>query len=185
MREVKPPGLAAMIGGLVRFGLSGFGGVNAQARHMFVEREAWLDDTEFAEMMSLGQVLPGPNMMNLVAILGDRWHGLIGAVLGVAALIVPPVALALVLFMSIIPIERNSHVLSAERMIIGVAVGLMVATGLRMIDGFRARALLRAVLIAFVTILLVLDVRLALPLVVLSSLSLGFFLEVLLPDGVR
>ena len=46
-------------------GISSFGGANAWARRMLVEKRGWLTDREFAERLGLGQVLPGPNIVNM------------------------------------------------------------------------------------------------------------------------
>src|SRR5690606_32371899 len=56
--------------GFAKMGLSGFGGVLAFARQIMVEERRWLDDREFAEMLALGQVLPGPNVVNLSMFVG-------------------------------------------------------------------------------------------------------------------
>jgi chromate transporter len=34
-------------------------------RRSVVERNRWLNDRDFVEILSLGQVLPGPNVINL------------------------------------------------------------------------------------------------------------------------
>lgn len=73
-----------------RLALQGFGGILAVAQHEFVERERWLSDAEFLELMAAAQVLPGPNVINLAIMLGQRhfgWRGVL-AVLG-GMLLVP------------------------------------------------------------------------------------------------
>ena len=42
-----------------------FGGVGPWARRIIVEEERWLDDREYAELLGLCQVLPGPNVGNV------------------------------------------------------------------------------------------------------------------------
>ena len=44
-----------------------------------VERERWMTPAQFLELLSLGQVLPGPNIVNMALILGDRFFGWRGA----------------------------------------------------------------------------------------------------------
>ena len=60
-------------------GLVGFGGVNAWARRMLVEKKRWLTDQDYAEVLGLGQALPGPNALNVAIFLGERWRGAAGA----------------------------------------------------------------------------------------------------------
>ena len=56
-------------------GLLGFGGVLPWARRVLVEERAWLSEREFAELLGMCQILPGPNVVNLAVILGARWQG--------------------------------------------------------------------------------------------------------------
>ena len=63
-----------------RLALQGFGGVLAVAQVELVERRGWLTRAEFVELLSASQVLPGPNVVNLALMLGDRWFGTRGAV---------------------------------------------------------------------------------------------------------
>ena len=39
-------------------------------------RGALADEREYAELLGLGQVLPGPNVGNVSIFIGDRFHGL-------------------------------------------------------------------------------------------------------------
>jgi chromate transporter len=64
--------------------LSGFGGVVFWARYRLVERERWLTEREFAELLTLGQILPGPNVLNLTVMVGYRFAGWTGAAAAVA-----------------------------------------------------------------------------------------------------
>lgn len=67
--------------GFAKIGLLGFGGIAPWARHVIVEERAWVDDREFAALLGIGQILPGPNTMNAAVMLGDRFQGAWGAVL--------------------------------------------------------------------------------------------------------
>ena len=54
-----------------------------------VEERHWLSPEEFAEVLTLCQFLPGPNIGNCAVVLGRRWFGLAGsltAFLGLFAL---------------------------------------------------------------------------------------------------
>ena len=59
-----------------RLALQGFGGVLAVAQRELVERKGWLTREQFVEMLALSQVLPGPNVVNLALMFGDRFFGL-------------------------------------------------------------------------------------------------------------
>ena len=69
--------------------LQGFGGLLPIAQRGLVERRQWLTRDEFIEMLSVGQVLPGPNVVNLALMIGDRffsWRGAFAALGGLLAL---------------------------------------------------------------------------------------------------
>ena len=67
-----------------RVSLSSFGGALFWARRGLVERQRWLTEREFVELLSLGQLLPGPNVLNLTVMVGYRFAGWSGAAAAVA-----------------------------------------------------------------------------------------------------
>jgi chromate transporter len=62
-----------------------------------VRRRGWLSTNEFAEVLTVAQLLPGPNIVNLSAYLGYRLVGPLGAVLGILCLCLPGAVLAVAL----------------------------------------------------------------------------------------
>ena len=69
-----------------RLSLQGFGGVLPVAQRELVERRRWLDKQQFVEMLAVSQVLPGPNVVNLALMFGDRCFGLRGAMTALAGM---------------------------------------------------------------------------------------------------
>jgi chromate transporter len=67
-----------------RISLSSFGGAIFWARRELVERQRWLTDREFVDLFTLGQLLPGPNVLNLTVMVGHRFAGWTGAAAAVA-----------------------------------------------------------------------------------------------------
>ena len=55
-----------------RITLSSFGGALYWTRRELVERLRWLTDREFVELLTIGQLLPGPNVLNLTVMVGHR-----------------------------------------------------------------------------------------------------------------
>jgi len=133
------PTLAAIAREIGRLGLLGFGGIGPQAYHVFVTRTQWLSPEEFAELSGVGQALPGPNIVNLVAICGDRWHGPSGTLVALAALIVPPAVVALVLAALIEPFAGAARVVAVESAIVAACAGLTLATTLRVLGTIAQR----------------------------------------------
>ena len=55
--------------------LQGFGGVLAVVQREMVENKRWMTREQFVEDWAVAQVMPGPNVVNLMLMLGDRWFG--------------------------------------------------------------------------------------------------------------
>ena len=125
---------------LLKIGLTGFGGVLPFARRALVEKKRWLSEAEFAELLSLGQSLPGPNIVNLVVMLGYRHHGVPGALNCVAAILFAPMVVVLLL---VNVYAEYANVPWVRRMMAGIAAaaaGLILTMGVRMIRAQPKRA---------------------------------------------
>ena len=124
---------AALFASFLKMGLLGFGGVLPWARRVLVDERHWLDDREFAELIGLCQVLPGPNVVNLAVIIGARCHGFVGSVIALSAILFVPVGVVLVIatFYSAVahePLARNAIAGASA-----AAAGLILGTGLRLL----------------------------------------------------
>ena len=115
-----------------RLALQGFGGVLAVAQRELVERKGWLSREEFVEMLALSQVLPGPNIVNLALMLGDRFFGVKGALSAVAGMLAVPLVIVLVLTAAYAEFSRLAVVSGALRGMGAVAAGLIIATAIRL-----------------------------------------------------
>ena len=81
-----------------RISLSSFGGAIFWTRRELVERRGWLDDSAFVDAYTLGQLLPGPNVLNLTVIVGHRFRGWTGAAAGVLGFLGWPCLVVVLLF---------------------------------------------------------------------------------------
>ncbi|MEP6740310.1 MAG: chromate transporter [Caldimonas sp.] len=124
-----------------RLALQGFGGVLAVAQRELVERKGWLTRDEFVEMLSLSQVLPGPNVVNLALMFGDRFFGLRGAAAAVGGMLLVPLFIVLGLTAAYGEFSRFAVVSGALRGMGAVAAGLIIATAARLIRTLGANRL--------------------------------------------
>lgn len=118
-----------------RMGLSGFGGVLPFARAGIVDRNGWLSNAEFAELLSLGQVLPGPNVVNLSVMLGYRFHGMRGAAAAMGGLVMVP---AVLLLLIVLVYDHFSALAFTQNLLKGmaaVAAGLVLSTAVKLAQG--------------------------------------------------
>jgi len=113
--------------------LQGFGGVLAVAQRELVERKRWLSRDEFVEMLALAQVLPGPNVVNLALMFGDRFYGMRGAFSALAGMLVVPLLIVMVLTGAYAELSRFAPVSGALRGMGAVAAGLVIATAIKLI----------------------------------------------------
>jgi chromate transporter len=113
--------------------LQGFGGVLAIAQRELVERRRWLTREQFLEMLSLSQVLPGPNVVNLSLMFGDRHFGLRGAFAALAGMLAVPLVVVLALAALYAEFSRVPAVAGALRGMGAVAAGLVIATGVKLL----------------------------------------------------
>ena len=124
-----------------RLALQGFGGVLAVAQAELVDRLGWLTREEFVEVLSVGQVLPGPNIVNMSLMIGDRFFGLRGAFAALAGLLALPLAIVLGLAALYGRWAHLPAVAGALRGMGAVAAGLVIATGLKLLPALKSNPL--------------------------------------------
>jgi len=121
--------------------MQGFGGVLPVAQRALVDKHRWLTVEQFLELLSISQVLPGPNIVNLALILGDRHFGWRGAVAASTGVLLAPLVVVLMLAMLAQQFSGQPLVADALRGMGVVAAGLVVSTALRLSMGLRRNAL--------------------------------------------
>ena len=144
-----------------RLALQGFGGVLAVAQHELVERERWLTCDEFLEMLSVGQVLPGPNDVNLSLMIGDRYFGLRGAASALAGMLAVPLVIMVGVAVLYGRHADNPRVAGALRGMGAVSAGLVLATAWKLVGSLRKNPLGLPVSLGFgaATVVLVAGLR--------------------------
>ncbi len=113
--------------------LQGFGGVLPIAQRELVERRQWLTREEFVETLSVGQVLPGPNVVNLALMIGDRFFGWRGAFAALAGLLALPLLIVMTLAVLYSRFAAEPMVAGALRGMGAVAAGLIMAMALKLL----------------------------------------------------
>ena len=153
----RPQSLAHLFLAFTRLALQGFGGVLAVAQRELVERLGWMSKDEFVETLAIAQVLPGPNVVNLSMMVGDRFFGLRGAMVALAGMLAVPALLVLVLAAAFDQLATHPTALAALRGMGAVSAGLILATGIKLLPALKTSPLGRPLaaglaLLAFVLI---------------------------------
>jgi chromate transporter len=139
-----PASLRVLFWAFNRLALQGFGGVLAVAQRELVERLGWLSQEDFVEMLAIAQVLPGPNVVNLSLMIGDRFFGLRGALTALAGMLVVPSIIVLGLTSVSGALLQHQSMAGALRGMGAVAAGLVVATGLKLLPALKTNPVGRA-----------------------------------------
>lgn len=165
-----PQSLGALYWSFTWLALQGFGGVLAVVQRELVEKRRWLTREQFIEDWAVAQVLPGPNVVNLSLMLGDRFLGPRGALTAVAGILSFPLLIGLALLIVFSGVQDHPGVQGALRGMGAVAAGLIAASGIRLIPGLRSNAFgaLANSLLAGLTFVAVALLRLPLAWVLLS-----------------
>lgn len=168
-RRITP---AELFIGFAGIALSGFGGVMPFARRMMVERRKWITAAEFTDLVSLGQILPGPNIVNVSICVGWRFAGYPGIFAALAGLVFVPFWIVIGFGVIHATYGDIPRVQGAFMGIAAAGAGLVIATGLKMARpmigsiqalvfialGFAAIAVMRWPLIPVVLALAVLSI---------------------------
>ena len=121
--------------------LQGFGGVLAIVQRELVEEKQWLTQEEFLEDWAVAQILPGPNVVNLSLMIGDRYFGFRGALAALAGMLTFPLVIVLVLAALFGGVADTPVAQGALRGMGAVAAGLIAATGIKLVGALRHNAM--------------------------------------------
>src|ERR1700760_2172253 len=130
--DFPAPSLVTLFLAFAKMSLAGFGGVLAFARRGIVEQHRWMTADEFNETFALCHFLPGPNIVNFSMVFGARLRGIVGGIAAFAGLLLPPMLVVTVLAALY---THFGEIEALRRILAGVAcaaVGLLIATVLRM-----------------------------------------------------
>lgn len=176
--RATPASLAELFWAFNRLALQGFGGVLAVTQRELVERLGWLSREDFLDTFAIAQVLPGPNIVNLSLMLGDRFFGARGAFAALAGMLLFPAVIVIGMAALYGQFAAHPVVANALRGMGAVSAGLILATGLKLLPSLKKSPMGRplALLLALLAIAAVVWLRLPLPQLLLSLGGLGMAL---------
>jgi chromate transporter len=151
----------------------GFGGVLPWAQRALVERKNWLSREEFVELLAFAQLMPGPNICNVALILGDRYFGVRGALVGLVGMFAVPIFV--VMSLALVYAEFRDVVLVKQAMtgMSAVCAGMILATAAKMGSALKRQwKWLSIGVLAFVAVI-VLHIKVAVLVMVLAPVAVG------------
>jgi len=137
----RPASLIALFWAINMMALQGFGGVLAVVQRELVEKKQWLTLEEFVEDWAVAQIMPGPNVVNLALMVGDRYFGWRGALAALAGMLLLPLLVVMVLTIALSGVGHLAQVQGALRGMGAVSAGLIAGTGLRLVPALRSNVM--------------------------------------------
>ena len=172
MMTTEKPTLEDLFFGFMKVGCLAFGGAQAVARRVMVEERRWLSEHDYAELLALAHVLPGPNIGNFAVMFGRRVHGLRGVLTCLAGFFGLPLCLLMALVFLYQHFGQIPQVNAAMHGVAAAAAGMVLGTALRM--GTRLRPPPEAIALAL-AVLLAAMFQMPLPIIVLIAAPLGIW----------
>jgi chromate transporter len=131
---MKPDGglLAALAGHFALLSLFAIGGANATVPEMHrlaVDVQHWMTDRQFADLVAIAQVTPGPNVI-IVTLIGYRVAGVLGALVATVAMCAPTSLFAYVVGRVFDRTNGAVWQTVVRRTLVPVAIGLIAATAI-------------------------------------------------------
>jgi chromate transporter len=157
-----------------RVGLYGFGGVMPHARSALVDRHRWVTDREMTDVLTLAQLLPGPNIVNVSIMIGVRFQGAAGAIAGALGLCGAPLLIILALGATYLQFADELWLKGAFSGVGAAAAGLILSVGVRLAHSLRPRPLV--ILFGTVSFVAIALLHFPLPLVVLALAPLSVWI---------
>jgi chromate transporter len=133
----QPPSHRDLFIGMLQVALSAFGGgLSAWSQRIVVEQRGWFSNEEFLTGLTVARLFPGPNQINMAVYIGTAFHGLSGALVALAGMLMVPFTLLMLLGVAYF----SFHTLPAvDRVLAGVvaaAAGMALSMGFKILDQY-------------------------------------------------
>jgi chromate transporter len=171
-----PPSLPQLFTGMLQVALSSFGGgLSVWSQRIVVERRRWMDNEDFLTGYTVARLLPGPNQINMAVYIGTFLHGLPGALVALAGMLLVPFAVLMGLGMVYLSFQTLPLVDRVLDGMVAVAAGLALSMGFKILPDYRADPVALGLAAGVVVAMTVFHVRLVPLLLVVSPLAMAWY----------
>lgn len=121
----------------IKIGVLGFGGGYAMLsliQHEVVDNYAWMNTIDFADMVAISQMTPGPISINLATYVGYTTAGFGGSLLASFALCLPSIIMVYFIIKLFIKNKSNNLMDNTLKALKPAIAGLIFAAGLNMMN---------------------------------------------------
>ena len=119
----------------LKIGFFGFGGGYAMLsliQNEIVEQREWLTTTEFADIVAVSQITPGPIAINSATYIGYEVAGFLGSVIATFAVCLPSLTLMLLLTWFFLRHRDNRYIQTTVKAVSPIVVGMIASAALLM-----------------------------------------------------
>lgn len=136
--ELAPePGMRELFFGMLQVALSAFGGgLSAWSQRIVVEQRRWMTNEQFLTGLTVARLFPGPNQINMAVYIGARFHGLRGAVVALAGMLLVPFTLLMVLGVAYFWLHELPAVDRVLAGVVAAAAGMALSMGFKILDEY-------------------------------------------------
>ena len=120
----------------LKIGFFGFGGGYAMLSLIHsevVERNAWLTNGEFSDIVAISQMTPGPIALNSATYIGYEAAGVWGSIVATVAVCLPALTLMMLITRFFLKLHDNIYVKSVVAGMKPVVVGMIMSAALLLI----------------------------------------------------
>ena len=117
----------------LKIGFFGFGGGYAMLsliQDEIVVRQQWLTGAEFADIIAVSQITPGPIAINSATYIGYTVAGVWGSIIATFAVCLPAMTIMIIFTRFFLKLHNNRYISGAVTGMKPVAIGMIVSAGL-------------------------------------------------------
>ncbi|PSR28987.1 chromate transporter [Sulfobacillus thermosulfidooxidans DSM 9293] len=163
--------------GFFKVGILGYGGGPGSIsliQAISVNGYHWMDNTQFAEMLAIGNALPGPIATKLAAAIGWQVGGVMGALSALIGVVLPSLVLMLGLYQVLLAHKSNPYVIGLIRGVKPIVIVLLVLLILDLIPGtFPAHRYVIPLVIFILGLVAIKELKISPVLVIIGSMITG------------
>ena len=121
----------------LKIGIFGFGGGYAMLSMIqfeIVDHYGWMTTTEFADMVALSQMTPGPVSINIATYIGYTVGGILGSLVATAAIVLPSLLMLYLVLKFLFKHKENHIVKTTLASMKPVIAGLIFVAALQLMN---------------------------------------------------
>lgn len=135
--QARRPSLSELFIGMLQVALSAFGGgLSAWSQRIVVEQRRWLTNEQFLTGLTVARLFPGPNQINMAVYIGAEFHGLAGAGVALAGMLLVPFTLLMALGVAYFWLHEIPAIDRVLAGVVAAAAGMALSMGFRILHEY-------------------------------------------------